>query len=83
MADFEVQTTADSGNAAACAAGICNYQQSVYLGGFVGYDFGPVDIAVWAIDPVLANNTAQGLTVFTRVGFKLWGRASRPLVAKN
>lgn len=84
VADFEVQTTADSGNAAACAAKLCNYQSTLYLGGFVGYDFGPVDIAVWVIDPVIAENTAQGLTVFSRVGFKLWGpEAPKPLVAKN
>jgi hypothetical protein len=83
VADFEVQTTADK--VPTNGAGIVGANQStLYLGGLVGYDFGPVDLQVWAIDPVIANNTAQGVTVFTRLGFKLWGpEASKPLVAKN
>jgi hypothetical protein len=92
VADFEVQTSADSGGGTLLlpggksvnASASYNYQQTLYLGGFVGYDFGPVDIAVWVIDPVVANNTAQGLSVFSRVGFKVWGpEAPKPLVAKN
>jgi hypothetical protein len=80
VADFDVQTTADS----VCTTAYGCKQTAVYLGGLVGYDFGPVSLQVWAIDPVYAANTAQGATVFTRLGFKLWGpEAPKPLVAKN
>jgi hypothetical protein len=53
----------------------------------VGYDFGPVDLQVWVVDVVAEQNGAVGpgnVSVFTRLGFKLWGPdAPKPLVAKN
>jgi hypothetical protein len=89
---FVAQTTADRAGGGGCAAlavaipgDACAYQSSVAFGGLVGYDFGPVDIQVWAVDPVWQENTGQsGLTVFTRVGFKIWGpSAPSPLVTKD
>lgn len=91
VADFQVQTTADTGsactNAVTAPLGVCNRNSSAALGGLVGYDFGPVDIQVWVTDTVAAQNYAQGagsMNVFTRLGFRLWGpEAPKPLVAKN
>ncbi|MBV1697240.1 MAG: transporter, partial [Hyphomicrobiales bacterium] len=88
VADFQVQTTGDTGcNAAATALGICNRNSAAQLGGLVGYDFGPVDLQVWVLDTVASQNFAQGpgtMSVFTRLGFRLWGpEAPKPLVAKN
>jgi hypothetical protein len=91
------QTTSDTAGGGGCAAlanpitGIpgfgCARQSSVAFGGLIGYDFGPVDFQVWVVDPVWQENTGQaGVTVFSRIGFKIWGPeapAARPLVSKN
>ena len=55
VADFEVQTTADTGSACTAAIGIAlgRLQQddsAAGIGGLVGYDFGPVDLQVWVTD---------------------------------
>lgn len=91
---FVWQTTSDvAGGPGGCAGlsaafgGITGCANSDYvgLGGLVGYDFGPVDLQVWATDTVWSENTAQaGWTIWTRFGFRLWApEAPRPLVAKN
>lgn len=88
------QTTADRAGGAGCAAlaasatlgGLaCANQNFIGLGGFVGYDFGPVDLNVWVTDTVWQQNTGQsGVLVWTRLGFRLWApEAPKPLVAKN
>jgi hypothetical protein len=61
--------------------------QVLAFGGLVGYDFGPVNVSVWATSDVLAkaSNAAAvaalgaddsliqaGTTVFATVGFRLW-----------
>jgi hypothetical protein len=91
VADFQVQTTADTGSACTAAIGValglCNRNSAAGIGGLVGYDFGPVDLQVWVTDTIASQNFAQGtgtMNVFTRLGFRLWGpEAPRPLVAKN
>jgi hypothetical protein len=88
VGSFEVQTTNDTGcTAAATALGICNRFGYAQAGGLVGYDFGPVDLQIWAVDSFYAQNSAGGagtIEVYTRLGFKLWGpEAPKPLVAKN
>jgi hypothetical protein len=91
---FVWQTTADTAGGGGCAVlaanavlggSGCAYQNFVGLGGLVGYDFGPVDLQVWATDTVWSQNTAEaGWTVWTRFGFRLWApEAPKPLVAKN
>jgi hypothetical protein len=87
---FEVQTTADTGPGCGTFVGgqaFCANYSSADIGGLVGYDFGPVDLQVWASVRVAAQNAAQGtggVNVWTRWGFKLWGpEAPKPLVAKN
>jgi hypothetical protein len=83
---FVWQTTADQAGGPGCIpGGPCAYQDFVGLGGLVGYDFGPVDLQVWATDTVWSQNTAEaGWTVWTRFGFRLWApEAPKPLVAKN
>lgn len=85
---FEVQTSNDSGTGCA-GANIrgCASITSADIGGLVGYDFGPVDLQVWATDRVAASNAPQGvggINIFTRLGFRLWApEAAKPLVAKN
>lgn len=89
----EWQTTSDTGGVGGCAAiaaslvagfGCANYN-IIGVGGLVGYDFGPVDLQVWATDSVVAQNAAQaGWTIFTRLGFRIWApEGPKPLVAKN
>jgi hypothetical protein len=84
---FVWQTTADKAGGPGCPAvgGPCAYQDFVGFGGLVGYDFGPVDLQVWATDTVWSQNTAEaGWTIWTRFGFRLWApEAPKPLVAKN
>jgi len=54
------------------------------VGGLVGYNFGPVDLQVWVTDSVEHRNQIDGLNIWTRLGFRLWGpEAPKPLVAKN
>lgn len=89
---FVWQTTADvaggggCGALAAAAPAIgCANQNEFALGGLIGYDFGPVDVQAWVTDSIVQQNAGQsGITVWSRVGFRLWGpEAPRPLVAKN
>jgi len=90
---FVWQTTADTAGGGGCAVmaasplgGLgCANQNFVGVGGLVGYDFGPVDLQVWATDTVWSQNTAEsGWTIWSRLGFRLWApEAARPLVAKN
>jgi hypothetical protein len=82
---FVWQTTADKAGGAGCTPAICGNQNFVGFGGLVGYDFGPVDLQVWATDTVWSQNTAEaGWTIWTRFGFRLWApEAPKPLVAKN
>jgi hypothetical protein len=90
------QTTVDRpGGGISCAAlnvatgGLgCGNQQEIGLGGIVGYDFGPVDLHVWAIEDIgcggITNNVGCGLRVFGSIAFRIWGpEAPKPLVAKN
>jgi hypothetical protein len=91
------QTTNDTAGGGGCAAlanpttGIpgfgCARQSFVGVGGLIGYDFGPVDMQVWVTDTVWQQNTGQsGVTVFSRIGFKIWGPeapVAHPLVSKN
>ena len=78
---FEVQTTSDLG----CpVAAVCGNLSNVAVGGLVGYDFGPVDLQLWVTDSVARSNAIDGLNVWTRLGFRIWGpEAPKPLVAKN
>jgi hypothetical protein len=89
---FVWQTTADRAGGTGCAGMVaagspfaCANQNFVGVGGLVGYDFGPVDVQVWATDTVASINTAEaGWTIWSRVGFRLWApEAPKPLVAKN
>jgi hypothetical protein len=89
---FAVQTTSDRAGGPGCGAlGVavpglaCANQNFIGVGGLVGYDFGPVDIQVWATDTVWQQNTGEaGWTIWSRVGFRLWApEAAKPLVAKN
>ena len=84
---FVVQTTTDRpGGGFTCATpNLCGNQNFVGVGGLVGYDFGPVDLQVWATDTVWSQNTAEaGWTIWSRIGFRLWApEAPKPLVAKN
>jgi hypothetical protein len=91
VGSFEVQTTSDTGTACTTAAtialGVCNRFGYAQAGALVGYDFGPVDLQIWAMDSFASQNAAGGpgtIEVYTRLGFKLWGpEAPKPLVAKN
>ncbi len=87
---LEAQTTSDSpGGGLTCAdvAGTafeCGNYFDFALGGLVGYDFGPVDLQVWVTEPLTHSNSIDGLSVWTRLGFRLWGpEAPKPLVAKD
>jgi len=79
---FTEQITSDSSSAAYEFANQGRFANFA-IGGFVGYDFGPAKVAVWATDEVYAhawggtpgagrNETTQGFTVFGQVSFKAW-----------
>ena len=78
------QTTSDvPGGGVPCTAALCGFEQQINLGALVGYDFGPVNLQVWAADDVLCRNANCGLDVWTRWSFKIWGPEAKPMVAKN
>jgi hypothetical protein len=87
---IEAQTTQDRpGGGFSCAAIAttpleCGYARNFAVGGLVGYDFGPVDLQVWVTDSVWRDNQIDGLDVWTRIGFRIWGpETPKPMVAKN
>jgi hypothetical protein len=93
VGNFVVQTTSDSGgsvgglNCSTKGITVCAKGSGVAVGGLVGYDFGPVDLQLWVVDYVEAQNypTSPGsIDIFTRLGFRIWApEAPHPLVAKN
>ena len=94
---FKFQTTDDSpGSGWTCAslaasgygaAGLgCGRATDIALGAMVGIDFGPAELEVVATDSVYTKDDFAGLSVFTRLSFKLWGPdappAKSPLITK-
>jgi hypothetical protein len=87
---FEWQTTSDTGGCTpAVGVNLCGKENTAAVGGLIGYDFGPVDMQVWVTDAIVGNNAPQGpggISVWSRIGFKIWGPdapPARPLVSKN
>jgi hypothetical protein len=90
---FVFQTTSDSGgtttglNCSTPHITVCAKESAGSLGGLVGYDFGPVDLQLWIVDVLSAQNypvSSGSIDIFTRLGFRIWGpEAPHPLVAKN
>jgi hypothetical protein len=86
------QTTADRPGAGASCATMaaatfsfltCGRSNHLAIGGLVGYDFGPLALKVIAAHSVDATDDVRGLSVWTRVTFKLWGpEAPTPPAAK-
>jgi hypothetical protein len=102
VAAIAEQTTADRpGNGVTCAQlaviqnafgeGGCGNVRAISVGGLVGYDFGPVDMHVWAIEGLGCNgggatqdSAGCGFAVYGSIAFRIWGpEAPKPLVAKN
>ena len=92
--DFKFQTTADSpGSGWTCAALTnatafgygpdfsCGKARDVSLGGILGYDFGPAELEVFAVDSVTNNDDFKGWKVFTRLSFKLDDPSPKPAAA--
>jgi hypothetical protein len=97
--DFKYQPTADSpGSGYSCAtlaanatyagAGLtCGRATNISLGGILGYDFGLVDMEVYAVDSVYNKDDFKGWNIFTRFSFKLdnpapAAPAAAPMVGK-
>jgi hypothetical protein len=90
--DFKWQTTADSpGSGFSCTAlanspvygptgtGLtCGRATNISLGGIIGYDFGPAELEVYALDTVYNKDDYRGWTIFTRLSFKLDNPAPAP-----
>ena len=82
VAAFKWQTTTDSpGGGFTCArvAALlgptlgCGRATNYSVGGLVGYNFGVVNLQVWAIDSVYTQDDFRGWGVYTRMTFKMWG----------
>jgi len=87
VANFKWQTTADTPGggftcaqlAAALPASLgCGRATNVSVGALAGYNFGPVDLQVWATDSVDNKDDFEGWAIFSRLSFKLWGSESAP-----
>jgi hypothetical protein len=61
------------------------------VGAFVGYDFGPAKLSVWALDEISNNVSSpapdhstipQGYTVFASIAYRLWA-PDAPAAPKN
>jgi len=87
VAYVEAQTTNDTGCPVNSSTVPCGRYLTAAAGGLVGYDFGPVDMQVWVTGQFAQHDSALGngnVTVWSRIGFKLWGpEPPKPLVAKN
>jgi hypothetical protein len=83
VAYFEAQTTNDFGPGCNIP-GNCARLTTIDVGGLVGYDFGPVALQAWVTQSVFRQNAIDGLTVWSRLGFRLWApEAPKALVSKN
>jgi hypothetical protein len=88
VAYTEIQTTSDTGPGCSPvgvpAGSFCGRLTTVDVGALVGYDFGPVSVQTWFTQSVYRQNAIDGLTFWSRLGFRLWApEAPHPLVAKN
>ena len=94
---FKFQTTDDSPGSgwtcAALAASVaygpsmgCGRATDIALGAMAGIDFGPAELEVVVTDSIYTRDDFSGLSVFTRLSFKLWGPdappAKSPLITK-
>lgn len=90
--DFKFQTTSDSpGGGFTCATlatsfwaaagATCGKATDISLGGILGYDFGPAELEVYAVDSVYNKDDYSGWKVFTRLSFKLDNPAPAPPAA--
>ena len=82
VAAFKWQTTSDTpGGGFSCAAlalalpaGLgCGRAANTSVGGLIGYNFGLVDVQVYATDSVYTKDDYGGWGIFGRLTFKLWG----------
>jgi hypothetical protein len=88
VATLEIQTTNDSpGGGFTCAqlaaqpfaplhgpaVPVCGKAENIAAGALVGYDFGPANLQVWAVDSVFTQDTFGGWGLYSRVAFKLPG----------
>lgn len=87
VASFKWQTTADTpGGGFTCAQVTatlgptrgCGRATNYSLGGLVGYNFGPVNLQVWATDSVYNRDDYAGWAIYTRMVFKVWGDDAAP-----
>ncbi len=80
---FKWQTTADRpGSGWTCAALTasplygpslsCGRTTDIALGGIVDYDLGGADFQIIATDEVYTEDAFKGVSIFTRLSFKLW-----------
>jgi len=93
VASFKWQTTSDSpGGGASCAALAlalpaslgCGRATNASVGGLIGYNFGLVDLQLWATDSVYNKDDYEGWGIFSRVIFKIWGpeAPAKPMMTK-
>jgi hypothetical protein len=87
VAALKWQTTADTpGGGFTCAqlaatlpASLgCGRATNYAVGGLVGYNFGLVDLQVWAVDSVYTRDDYAGWGIFSRLTFKIWGPDAAP-----
>ena len=89
VASLKWQTTADTpgggftcaqlATAGLAAAGLgCGRATNYSVGGLVGYNFGPVNLQVWATDSVYNRDDYAGWAVYSRLVFKIWGDDAAP-----
>lgn len=93
---FKYQTTSDSPGSGYTCAGLsasvfygpslsCGRATDIALGGILGYDLGGAEIETWITDSVYTRDDFDGLSIFTRLSFKLEGlepAAPAPMVTK-
>jgi hypothetical protein len=94
VASFKWQTTADSAGGGFTCGQVaallgprlgCGLATNYSVGGLVGYNFGLVDLQVWATDSVYTQDDFRGWGIYTRLTFKIWGpdESSKPVLTKG
>jgi hypothetical protein len=56
----------------------CGRATNHAVGGLIGYNMGPVDLQVWAVDSVYTRDDYAGWGIYTRLTYKIWGPDAAP-----
>jgi hypothetical protein len=60
----------------------CGKTEDIALGAIASYDFGPAELQTWVTDSVYTQDDFKGVSVFSRLSFKIGGPPPAPMATK-